>query len=176
MSITNINTYVSVNSDEHDKELPVEVIVEGCSAWLERSEAAALIVAVQNALGNTPVDTGLAALEARVAALETEACADRKIAQREAFARALNDVPPKQQMIPDTDTSAEEVIATAIEQGLEVTFEYKGENDFAARTRYLEPSGLNTQADWPYVEGLDVYEDDYRRFRLDRIQGPVLFS
>lgn len=77
-----------------------------------------------------------------------------------------------------TDDPNEAKLGLAAHFSLKAKFAYKGERDYRAETRRLEPFEVETSdAGVTYVGGMS-YDDGgnaegYRQFRLDRISGPV---
>lgn len=197
MSTTNItDDGFYVESDPSDPNSPVAV----CDDWLSPDEARSLVKAVNEALNaaGVGIDPVPSSLEGRVAALEAQAVRFKPLGGlafevidlgpridngRAGLDRLITDlfgpqpsVTSPEDAAPEPQPTNEEILATAVADQLEVSFDYKGEHDFKSATRYIEPSEVNTQSYRPYVLGFDVAANDTRKFLLERIQGEVIFS
>ena len=84
--------------------------------------------------------------------------------------------PAQAPAVGETDAPAEEVIGYAINSGMKVKFNYRGMLDETAIERVVQAVNINTTEEYnEFFEG--TYEDgDYRRFKLDGIEGPVLLD
>lgn len=74
----------------------------------------------------------------------------------------------------DNERWNEEALMSAIKNRRGVTFLYKSAGDYSAVERRVNPEELEKVDSRSYLVGRDLTRGlSYRRFRLDRVQGPV---